>query len=218
MKKEIIYYTDNTLNDSLNTIVREQLLKSGTPIISVSLFPIDFGRNIVVEGKRGYFSMFNQILTGLESSDADFIFLCEHDILYHPSHFEFTPERNDVYYYNSNFWKYKLSTGQVVGYEAKLLSQLCANREILVTHFRNKIKTLKEGVSSVSTKIKDHPTLLWKSEYANIDIRHGGNLTGVKRFHPSEFRNKNNCKEWRETTIFELDGWNSEHLMNMQCE
>ena len=220
MKKEIIYYTDNTLSELLNTKVREQLLKSGISIISVSLSPIEFGRNIVVEGKRGYLSMFRQILMGLESSDADVVFFCEHDVLYHPSHFDFTPERNDIYYYNSNFWKYKPATGQVVGYKAKLLSQLCAHREILITHYRKRVKMLEEGSklkSEPGTRdgIKDHPTMFWKSKYCNIDIRHGGNLTGIKRFHPSEFRSANGCKEWRETTIFEIDGWNSEHLINI---
>ena len=211
--KEILYYTDNCLEESIDKKVKEQLNRSGLPVISVSLKPISFGRNIVLGGERGYLSMFRQILKGLENSIADDIFFCEHDVLYHPSHFDFSPKEK-MYYYNGNFWKYKLSTGQVVSYKARLLSQLCAKRDILLQHYMKRVKMLEEGSkikSEPGTRrgIDDYPTKFWYSEYANIDLRHGGNLTGISRFSPEEFRSKNSCREWKETTIDKIEGWTS---------
>lgn len=47
--KEIIYYTHNQLPESIFSVCQKQLLKSGLPIVSVSLKPMKFGKNIVVD-------------------------------------------------------------------------------------------------------------------------------------------------------------------------
>ncbi len=221
--KAILYYTDNRLDPKLMDLVQKQILKANLPIMSVSLKPIDFGENIHYQGKRGYLTMFKQILTGLKASQADYIFMCEHDVLYHPSHFEFKPKRNDVYYYNNNVWKYKLSTGQVVSYDSRWLSQLCASRKILVEHYTKKIHLIEfEGKKlwhyrfEPGTKrgIDNYKTEWWESEYPNIDIKHGGNLMGTRRFHPSEFRGHPDkvCPNFKETTVDQIPYWNLKEI------
>ncbi|CAN8142616.1 hypothetical protein THIOSC15_490001 [uncultured Thiomicrorhabdus sp.] len=112
-KRTIVYYTDNRLEEELNTAVQKQILKASNygidvPIISVSQKGINtenntqdykFGHNITVGYKpRCYLSLYEQLLEGLKAADDDsIIYLCEHDVFYHPSHFNFIPPRQDKY-------------------------------------------------------------------------------------------------------------------------
>ncbi len=223
--KSILYYTDNRLKEPLFSIAQERLLKAELPIISVSLKPIDFGKNIVYQGKRGYLTMFKQILAGLKASNADYIFFCEHDVLYHPSHFQFEPKKNDIYYYNNNVWKYKPSTGQCVSYDSCWLSQLCASRKILINHYKKKISLIENGAKIMRVRyepgtkggIDKYKTKYFNSKYPNIDIRHGRNLTGTSRFHPSEFvgNPERVCPNFRETTTDKIPGWDQKLLLSI---
>lgn len=223
--KSILYYTDNDLGEPLFSTAQKRLLKANLPIVSVSLKPIDLGKNIQYKGKRGYLTMYKQILTGLKASSADYIFFCEHDVLYHPSHFEFEPTREDVYYYNNNVWKYKLSTGQCVTYDSCWLSQLCASRKILINHFTKKVALIENGARIMRIKfepgtkgmIDKYETEFFYSKYPNIDIRHGKNLTGTSRFHPSEFvgNPERVCPNFKETTIDKVPGWNTKLLLSI---
>ena len=226
MIKDIVYYTDSLLDHELVGKVKNQILKANLPIISVSLNPLDFGENIVYKGepgnKRGWLCMFNQMLYGLETSKADVVFLCEHDVLYHPSHFEFEPQRDDVYYYNNNTWKYKLETGQLVGYDSRWQSQLCGDRKFLVGHYKrrlakiNKIKLNRLRTSPGTNKdIDTYKTARWESKYPNIDIKHGKNLTGTSRFCQSDFRNLRSCRNWRETTVDNVPGWDLRRMVSL---
>ena len=63
-----------------------------------------FGDNIHIPMQRGLEAYFTQIISALEKSKAEIVFMCEHDVLYHPSHFEFIPERKDKFYYNQNWF------------------------------------------------------------------------------------------------------------------
>jgi len=224
--KSILYYTDNRLREPFFSAVQARLLKANLPIISVSLKPMDFGRNIHYKGKRGYLTMFKQILTGLKASKTDYIFFCEHDVLYHPSHFDFEPKKDNVYYYNNNVWKYKPSTGQVVGYDCRWLSQLCASKKILLDHYKRKIHLIEaEGKKlwnyrfEPGTKkgIDNYKTKWFYSKFPNIDIKHGKNLMGTSRFHPSEFVGKPEkvCPNFEETTVDKIPGWNKKSLLNL---
>ena len=107
-------------------------------IVSVSQKPIDFGQNVIMNLKRSAESMFKQILMGLEFIDTDIVFLCEHDILYHTSHFDFTPQREDTFYYNTNVWFLRWSDGHCLYYVATQLSGLCAYRKSLLTHMKER--------------------------------------------------------------------------------
>jgi hypothetical protein len=214
--QEILYYTDNTLDGTLlNEENKKSILKSGLPILSISLKPINFGRNIVYFGKRGHSTLYKQILLGLVNSKADYIFFCEHDVLYHPSHFNFIPPKDDIYYYNGNVWKHRLSDKKTIGYDCKWLSQLCANRELLIRHYRKRLEMIEKRIKAwgfepgtgQSRRIDNYQSENWFSEYQNIDIRHGRNATGIKRMEISEFRDKRNCQNWREIDFNKLTYW-----------
>ncbi|HUW48646.1 MAG TPA: glycosyltransferase, partial [Patescibacteria group bacterium] len=133
-RKGMVYYTDNLPSERVLNPVRRQLskIRNGHALVSVSQIPIDFGENVVVDLERCQLTMFKQILIGLEAIKADIVFLCEHDVLYHPSHFDFTPEKKDIFYYNQNVWKVDAKSGQALFYYTKQTSGLVAYRDLLI--------------------------------------------------------------------------------------
>jgi len=222
MSKGILYYTDNQLDDTYALPVRRQLDKTGLPVVSVSLKPLEWGDNICLPLERGYLTMFKQILAGLKKINANTVFFCEHDVLYHPSHFEFTPEV-DIFHYNQNVWKVHAEFGFGLHYKCKQTSGLCAYRNLLVDHYERRIKYIEDNDTSnrkeymrmirrIGFEPGTHgriPELrgksdAWESEYPNIDIRHNENLTS-SRWRKDQFRNQRFCKGW--TMSDTIPGW-----------
>lgn len=160
--------------------------------------------------------MFKQIMAALEHSTADIIFFCEHDILYHPSHFDFTPPDKNTFYYNQNVWFLRTKDGHALHYDVNQLSGLCGYREALLTHFKERYERIeKEGFSrKMGFEPMTHKRIkwqnvyklgTWKSKYPNIDIRHKGNVTG-QRWKKSQFRNKKLLVGWI-VNKKEIPGW-----------
>jgi len=209
--KGLLYYTDNQLKVSTAKKCQRQLKSIGLPITSVSLKPMEgFGHNIHIEAERGYLTMFKQILAGLEAMEEDIIFMCEHDCLYHPSHFDFTPPKKDKFYYNQNWWKVR-EDGFAVHWDANQVSGLCAYREHLVNHYRDRLTHVnQQGFNrSYEPGGRDKTKYeVWNSEVPYIDIRHKGTLTGNKWRGLKDFRDKSGCVNWQESTIKDIPGWN----------
>ena len=230
--KGCVYYTDNRLNPYLFGCVHGLIEASNLPIVSCSLKPTDLGYNVVVEGNRSYPTMISQIITALETSREYYVFFCEHDVLYHKTHFDFTPPRNDIFYYNRNVWRWKLWDGKAVRYERMLpLSVLCVNREFALQHYKFREKTIQElgwdrersreprwvrrmGYEPGTKKIKrggitDDDFETWQSEYPVIDVRHKQTFSRPK-VRLDEF--KHTPKNWQEISLSEIPGWNYQFL------
>ena len=215
LSKGIVYYTDNKLDANIMEIVQQNLLNQNLLIVSVSLAPIDFGENIVLNLERSYLTMFKQILAGLGAIDADIVYFAEHDVIYHPSHFEFTPAKKDVYYYNQNTWKVRHTDGLSLFFYCKQTSQLCAYRELLIEHYKKRIERVeKEGFSRKMgfepgshgrpERVDDYKSEGYFSQYPNVDIRHAENLTS-SRFKPEQYRSQRSIKGW--TLADEIPFW-----------
>ena len=235
MNKGIVYYTSHNVKPIIFKGVQKQILKSGLPITSCSLEPLDFGNNVVynthgttLREKRGIMTYFNQILMALENSKADYVFFCEHDILYHPSHFEFEPERDDTFYYNRNVWRWDYIGRKVVTYDqVASVSGICVNRKFALDFYKKRFKIIYEnGWNKVKTfgnprwardlgyepgragnrNKWEEPVKAaeWRSKYPIIDIRHTRCMT-VPRWLPEQFRSK--PSNWVEDTIDNIPGW-----------
>ena len=214
----IVYYSDCRPDSRILSATRRQLRAcvNGHDVIAVTLAPVDdIDRNIVLPLARGYLTMFKQILVGLEALDTDVAFLAEHDILYHPSHFDFRPTRRDVYFYNTNTWKCDVDTARAVHYITKQVSGLCADRNLLITHYRERIRRVEAGGFSRrmgfepgshgrKERVDDVPSDAWRSASPNIDLRHRHTLT-QSRWSQDQFRDKRSCQGWIEAT--EIPGW-----------
>lgn len=236
MVKEIIFYTDNTLKEEIAGKIQRNLKRisqeKNIPIICSSLKKMDFG-NINLDFpnlERGAFTLLKQILGALENSRADVIFFTEHDVLYHPSHFDFIPPTDDAYYYNVNVWKVRFEDGHGLSVDNfRQLSCLCAYRIIVLNHFRKKVAIVEErrkailasgsplkndGVSkymgiepggqSKPRDVNELPIKSWRSEFPNIDIRHDSNFTKTK-WNRDEYHDHRNTKGWTEQD--NIPGW-----------
>lgn len=212
MTKGIIYYTDNQLKLRIAHAVQKQIRSIGLPITSATLKPMaNMGKNIFVDLERGPLTMFKQQLAAIEAAEEDILFMCEADVLYHPSHFDFTPPKKDMFYYNHNFWRVRTSDGLAVHFDANQVSGLCAYRNHLLTFYRERVNEIEVSGFNRSyepggrDKTKSE---VWWSELPNIDIRHESNLTRSK-WSPKDFRDKSTCQNWQETTADNIPGWDN---------
>ena len=211
--KGVLYYTDNQLNMKIAKLCRIYIKESGLPITSVSLKKMDFGRNIHLHLKRGKLTMFKQILAGLEAMTEDIVFFCEHDVIYHKSHFDFIPPSKDIFYYNGNNWRVR-DDGFAVKFDHDSTSQMCAYGELLIQEYRKIVKEMEAGTykGGYEPGTRDGRSDRWNSAEPNIDIRHTNNLT-ENRWSTDKFRNKATCANWTESTIDKVTNINLEGVI-----
>lgn len=212
--KGIVYYTCLTHLLDIEMLCREQLERASAGLQHISVSrnaPIAFGHmNIVVEGEYGVLTMHRQILAGLVHSTADVVFLCENDVLYHPSHFTFDPIP-DTFCYNTNVWRVRYPDGLAVWTDdLQQTSGVCAYRDVLTDYYTRRIAQierdggnrhyepgLKQSVGS--QYVENHLSM-----YPNLCIRHDKNLTRSK-WRPEDYRNPQYASGWREA--YEVIGW-----------
>jgi len=228
--KGVLYYTDNALNMKFAGAIRKQIMKSGLNITSSSLKPMKFGiTNVVTHSKRGYKTMFKQILKGLKAMKEDIVYFCEADVLYHPDHFKFTPSKKDTWYYNGNYWMLRLKDGFAVHYNVSPLSGLVVYRESAIKHFKERIKMIEKLGDKYEPRHMGfepftHGRIKWDyscsfelfmPENPNIDITHGGNSTW-KRWKQKDFRRKPTF--WEESKDYNITSWDKEYLVSLKNE
>jgi hypothetical protein len=215
--KGLVYYTDNRCEERITNIVRRQLenISNGRPIVSVSQYPIAFGSNVVMPLPRGPLTMFKQILAGLQAITADVVFLVEHDVIYHLSHFDFTPPKTDVFYYNENTYKVDAKSGQALFYYTKQTSGLCAYRDLLIEHYERRVARVEKegftrrmgfepGTHRFPRGVDDYRSERYMSGFPNIDVRHASNLT-ANRFKKEQYRSQRSIKGWK--MCDDVPGW-----------
>lgn len=224
--KGIIYYTDNRCPLRIAKRVQNRLKEIGLPIVSASLKSMDFGKNIHVKLERSPLTMFKQILTALENSDSDIVYFCEHDVIYDPSHFDFTPPDKDTWYYNTNVLRVRWEDGFAVKVDdLKQVSGICVYRETAIKHYKKRIELVESfingtnkfcgryplekyfrrmgyepGTNPREERVDDNKSATWESKKPNLDIRHSTNLTS-SRWSKEQFRNEKFTRGWTESYI-----------------
>ena len=189
MFKGILYYSHNTLDGShVNNTCRASLIESELPITSVTHEPIDLGTNIIFDGPSTLGSMIEQIILGLESMTEDYVYLAEHDCIYHPSHY--TIDSSSISY-NNNMWR--LTPFGYVKIQGSVLSACSGPRQLLLEAMKDKLITYKERESQyigkpyvkmlyepgrgVGRSGKATKCYIASSELPSIDVRHRINTT-----------------------------------------
>ena len=217
----LVYYTDNSGDPFLMEACRRQVKRCmethripDRHLVSVSHKPLDFGRNIVMDLERAVLSIFKQVLKGLQESTADIIFLLEHDLVYHPSHFDFRPSDKNIFYYDRNRWSVCDVTGKAVFYHTNVPSMLCADRQLLIDHYSRVVKMTEKngwrsryGYSPPKGLPKEKQLGKYKSYFAALpclDIRRKDAWTR-KRMDKSQFRSDRSCRGWTESES--VPGW-----------
>jgi len=156
MNKTLIYLTDNSLTDPINSFCQKKLVEGAKdiPIISVSQKPIGFGTNICVgELGKSWMSLYTQILAGIEAAQTDYIGICEHDCLYTTEHLNYIPSQEDLFYYNHNCWfvqwggKHPELNGMYSYFPKRYaLSQLVCHKSLLKESTEKVIELLNMGL------------------------------------------------------------------------
>jgi glycosyltransferase involved in cell wall biosynthesis len=217
--KGLVYYSDCRPDSAILETVRRQLdrVRPG-PIYSVTLAQVslpDGWKGHVLEAERSYLSMFRQILAGLEALETEYVFLVEHDCLYPEEHFAFTPPTRDRVYYNQHVWKVDADIGRALHYRCSQTSGLCADRQLLIEHYRRRVGMVEQsgfsramgfepGTHNRAERVDDLTSETWMSSVPIVDIRHGKNLT-ASRWTKGEFRNQHFTEGWTEGTG--VPGW-----------
>jgi hypothetical protein len=139
-------------------------------------------------------------------------------VMYHRSHFEFVPPRDDTIYYNTNVWRIRYSDGHAVRTDnLQQVSGICANRLLLLAHYRKRIAFIEANGGVFDTKrmayepgtrgkFGDEKIANWESKYPNLDVTGHGNTLTVPHFSVDSFRNKKYAAGWTETDD-EIPGW-----------
>lgn len=214
MKKAIIYYTCNEHDPEIDELCRDHLSKINLPIVTVSLNKnLDFGdKTIRLDGERSPLTMHKQILAGLLVCESDTVFLAESDVIYHPSHFEFNPKRDDVFYFNTNVWKLRWKDGHCVRTDnSQQLSGMSGSRKLLINFFDKRVKEIEEKGFDRHYEPQTDKRENYESQIPNVCIRHDKNIT-MSKWSVKDYRNKKYAKGWREISVEELPGWSLESL------
>jgi hypothetical protein len=233
--KGAIYYTDNRPKWFVLDKCREQIKKACPyKIVSVSLHkPVDLGENIcITDRERSYPTMLFQIVTALKKLDTKYVFFLEHDVLYHPSHFDFIPPTDHIYYYNVNNYRWHVREQYAITYDGlHSLSALCCNRETALKHFQARLDYVEaEGWDKERSReprwgrvmgyepgtkkkrrggFSDEDFEIWRSEMPNVDIRHRHTFSSPKT-RLDEF--KHPPVNWKQVDIKDIPYWNLEKL------
>ena len=227
MLKGIIYYSDGKIEEPIRSAVQRSILKAKLPIVSCNLKPMNFGdTEIVPMLKPGFITYMTQIESALAVSNAEYVFFCEHDVLYPESHFDFTPSKDDIFYYNSNVWRWLYGKDTAITYDRLIsLSGLCVNRELALDHYRRRLirasafppeSNIREpswarewGYEPGTKKVKrggfsDDDFETWSSDFPMIDIRHPGTISKAKVTLDSF---KHQPTGWKEVFFEDIPGW-----------
>jgi len=194
----VLYYTDNSITGSkLDILVRGQILEAigDLPLISVSQQPMEFGRNIVSGPKpRCVRSILEQNLLGLSQIPADaYVYLVEHDCLYHPSHFDAGLIKGSLksqINYNENY--YRCTEGGYAYHRPsrRILSQCSGLAGTLFAAFSEKLYLLNQGGRAAIGCLEPGRGFgctwatikTYQSEIPSVDIRHGGCFSKQQEF------------------------------------
>ena len=209
-----LYYTAHRHPPEIEAACRAQLDKArgDIPLVAVGLQPFDYGDVTVILGglEPGPLTLHKQILAGLRLIAAEWVYFCENDVLYHPSHFEpMAGRRHNAFHYNTNIWRVRYDDGHVVWTDdLEQTSGLCAHRNLLLEHYARRVGEIERNGFNrhyePGPKTSRWQVDRWQSRYPNLDIRHNRTMTRSK-WDPSEFRNQRYAAGWREAD--EVGGW-----------
>lgn len=123
----IIFLTANKVPKGWAQFHKQKLLEaaSGSPIITISREPLDWGTNIIQTEPYGISNIYWQLLKGAKMAKTTYIGVAEDDILYPKVHFEYRPAL-DTFAYNMNrfnvftwgkptyFWKNRMGNSTLI--------------------------------------------------------------------------------------------------------
>ncbi len=123
------------------------MVSRGSPIISVSKVPMDFGQNIVSHTPRSYLSIYEQALQGAKVATTKYIALCEDDVLYSPVHFNHRPTPGK-FAYNAAVWMLFTWGEPIFSHKSvgrRTLCNLICERELFIEAMEERFRKYPNG-------------------------------------------------------------------------
>lgn len=190
----VIYLSACEIPETFGINMRFQLVSSmpnDTPLISVTKKPLDFGQNIVTEGKRSHVGIYRDALRAAKEAVTRYIAIAEDDVLYSPEHFKKRPTRDTVFAYNTACWSlYTWSKPPVFSYSGRRnLGQLICSRDLFIEAMEERFtaypleETIDNAVWAEPGKYESHLDVLVRetetfySDPANIMFTHPQGLS-----------------------------------------
>lgn len=145
----VVYITASLIPKKFAEYQRKLLIDAikGAPIISISREPLDFGLNIIDNGKKCTDNIYRQILRAIKLATTKYVIIAEDDTLYNENHFFFYRPEDDTFCYNKNrltlftwgepqfHWRNRLSN-----------CSLIAPRELLIEALEERYTKWPDGV------------------------------------------------------------------------
>ena len=206
----IIYCSSNREPWLFEKRIIKTLLKNsgGLPIISVTQKPINLGTNICVGdvGASG-FNFFRQSLIACKAAKTKYVISAEADCIYPPDYFQFKPEKDNVFYRNTNIYVLGLHNNSYrLKPQGSTFAQI-VNRE----HYIEVLEKLFDGCPEWDATDKNFPKGRWKKS----------DVPDIQEF----FESKNPCVSFKtgkgmrltspvnNTPIESIDYWGAGRLL-----
>ena len=124
----IIMLTASRVPKKWAAVHKQKLIEAadGSPIITISREPLDWGQNIIDTQEYTISNIYFQLLQGAKAATTEYIAVAEDDTLYPKEHFQFRPPE-DSFAYNQNrfgvfrwsktptyFWKDRISNSTLI--------------------------------------------------------------------------------------------------------
>jgi hypothetical protein len=210
--KTIIYVSSNMEDPVFEEKTRKDLLEksNGLPIVSVTQKPVNLGTNICVGnvGASG-FNFCRQVLKACEAAGTPYVVSAESDCLYSPDYFEFTPERLDIPYRNTNIYVQKYRQDFVCKKKMSTFSQVIG-REFYI----KRLRMLLDGQPEWDVQFKNFPKEIhkvlfeefatWETKYPCISFKTG---KGMRKHSNSD-----------EVPVYDLPYWGNIKLLKEKYE
>lgn len=195
----IIYLTANQHPQTFTGYQREVLRYAAGdyPIISVSRKPIDFGKNIIDEGKKSHINMYHQLLIAARLATTPFVAVAEDDVLYSKEHFNFYRPHLDTFAYDMSRWSLYTWTRPVFSLKQRISNcTLIAPTKLLISAWEERFNKYPEDsmpdyfVSELGRNmyeeqmgVTQHKTIKVYAEVPSIHLNHpnGTDSTGTRK-------------------------------------
>lgn len=216
----LLYYSACLVEERFANNIRRHLLSlfpASIPIISVTHKPMDFGKNIPVEGfEVSIYNIYKQILLGAEAAETPYVACCEDDAMYNLGHFSYRPPL-DTFAYNMNRWVVNPS---IFFHRNRANMSMCmAPRDHLVATLRRrfeKFPTLLQrdqlvgfgepGRSEFKLGLPPVKMALFNSEQPTLVFNHRPSVGGVRKLLTND-EIKENLPPWGKASKLWKNMW-----------
>ncbi|SRR6266404_2190630 len=208
----IIYLTAGLIPETFAEYQRHTLLTAigDSPLISVTRKPLNFGVNVLDDGKKSVNNIYRQMLRAAKLATTDFIAIAEDDTLYPKEHFTIYRPDHDIFGYNFN--RFSLFTWSIPMYSAFHRISNCgliAPRKLTIEALTERFKKYPDGTPDEFTG-----ELGRIEEYLDLTIRkaeefYTDKISIVQFNHDfsSEPYQRQHKKKWGSLRSFDIPHW-----------